>query len=298
MRSRGVWRSLLAPLEGKFSLDFLIVNLLLRFNILSKAGLSVERKKEGKGKSTGHSLTSSSIGGACARDLFINGASLALTYSRNKTAVDTLISELQQLPQWTSSTKVTSHQVDIASAEDIERLFAEIKSQHGQDGPDILVSNAGYGKRIPNILDIPLDEFDYTLTVNLRASFLLCKFSIPHMQAHSWGRIVFIGSLAAYGGGINGCHYAASKAGLQGMMRNLARKHAGQGITVNDIAPAMIGDTGMVPDEKAVQGTAGDVKNIPVGRLGAPQEVANMVTMCARTGYLTGQSMLVSGGLL
>lgn len=174
----------------------------------------------------------------------------------------------------------------MASADDIQRLFGEIQSQHGQSGPDILVSNAGYGKRIPNILDIPIDEFDYTLTVNLRASFILCKLCVPHMQQQKWGRIVFIGSLAAYGGGINGCHYAASKAGLQGMMRNLSRKLAGDGITVNDIAPAMIGDTGLIPDEKTVEGTSGDVKNIPVGRLGTPQEVANMVTMCARTGYL------------
>lgn len=223
---------------------------------------------------------------------------MALTYSSNKTAIDKLVSELQQLPQWSAATKVTTHQADMASADDIARLFAEIQAQHGQAGPDILVSNAGYGKRIPNILDIPVDEFDYTLTVNLRASFLLSKHAIPHMQAQRWGRIVFIGSLAAYGGGINGCHYAASKAGLQGMMRNLARKLAGQGITVNDVAPAMIGDTGLIPDEKTVAGTAGDVSNIPVGRLGAPQEVANMVTMCVKTGYLTGQSMLLSGGLI
>lgn len=240
---------------------------------------------------------SGGIGGACARDLFVHGASLALTYSRNKDPVDALVKELQQLPQW-STAKVTTHQADMASADDIERLFTEIKAQHGQDGPDILISNAGYGKRIPNVLDIPIDEFDYTLTVNLRASFILCKLSIPHMQANKWGRIVFIGSLAAYGGGINGCHYAASKAGLQGMMRNLARKHAGEGITINDVAPAMIGDTGLIPDEKTVQGTAGDVSNIPVGRLGSPQEVANMVTMCVKTGYLTGQSMLLSGGLM
>ncbi|KAJ4420705.1 hypothetical protein N0V82_004144 [Gnomoniopsis sp. IMI 355080] len=240
---------------------------------------------------------SGGIGGACARDLFVNGASLALTYSRNKDPVDALVKELQQLPQW-STAKVSTHQADMASADDIQRLFTEIKAQHGQDGPDILISNAGYGKRIPNILDIPIDEFDYTLTVNLRASFILCKLSIPHMQANKWGRIVFIGSLAAYGGGINGCHYAASKAGLQGMMRNLARKHAGEGITINDVAPAMIGDTGLIPDEKTVQGTAGDVSNIPVGRLGSPQEVANMVTMCVKTGYLTGQSMLLSGGLM
>lgn len=240
----------------------------------------------------------SSIGGACARDLFIHGASLALTYSRNKAAVDTLISELQKLPQWSPEVKITAHQADMAQAADIERLFAEIKEQHGQDGPDILVSNAGYGVRITNIVDIPLDEFDHTLAVNLRASFLLCKHAVPGMQARRWGRIVLVGSLAAYGGGINGCHYAASKAGLQGMMRNLARKHAGQGITVNDVAPAMIGDTGLVPDEKSVEGTQGDVKNIPVGRLGAPQEVANLVTMCARTGYLTGQSILLAGGLI
>ncbi|ROV97397.1 hypothetical protein VMCG_06928 [Cytospora schulzeri] len=239
---------------------------------------------------------SGGIGAACARDLFASGANLALTYSKNKASIDTLVGELQALPQWPSA-NVTTHQADMASAEDIQRLFREIQFQHDQSGPDILVSNAGYGKRIPDILDIPIDEFDYTLTVNLRASFILCKLSVPHMLQQKWGRIIFIGSLAAYGGGINGCHYAASKAGLQGMMRNLSRKLAGDGITVNDIAPAMIGDTGLIPDEKTVEGTPGDVKNIPIGRLGTPQEVANMVTMCAKTGYLTGQSVLLSGGL-
>lgn len=212
--------------------------------------------------------------------------------------MDKLVTELQQLPQWSASTKVTTHQADMASADDITRLFAEIATQHSQAGPDILVSNAGYGKRITSILDIPVDEFDYTLVVNLRASFLLCKGAIPHMQANHWGRIVFIGSVAAYGGGINGCHYAASKAGLQGMMKNLARRHAKEGITVNDVAPAMIGETGLIPDEKTVAGTAGDVANIPVGRLGVPQEVANLVTTCVRTGYMTGQSVLLAGGLM
>lgn len=212
--------------------------------------------------------------------------------------MDTLIAELQQLPQWTPSSRVTAHQADMASPADLERLAAELAAQHGQPGPDILVANAGYGVRIPDILDIPLAEFDHTLAVNLRAPFLLCRLAVPHMRARGWGRVVFVGSLAAYGGGINGCHYAASKAGLQGMMRNLARKHAGLGITFNDVAPAMIGDTGLVPDAKSVEGTAGAVKNIPVGRLGTPQEVANLVTMCVRTGYLTGQSILLSGGLL
>lgn len=81
------------------------------------------------------------------------------------------------------------------------------------------------------------------------------------------------------------------------MMKNLAAKQAGHGITVNDVAPAMIGATGMIPDDKFVEGTAGDVKNIPVGRLGTPQECANVVVMMCKTGYLTGQSILLSGGL-
>lgn len=239
-----------------------------------------------------------SIGGACARDLFLHGASLALTYAHNKDALDALVAELAQLPQWAAGARVTTHQCDMADADAIARLYDEIRAQHGQAGPDVLVSNAGHGKRIPSILDIPLAEFDHTLAVNLRASFLLCQRAVPHMRARRWGRVVLIGSLAASGGGINGCHYAASKAGLQGMMRNLARKHAADGITVNDVAPAMIGATGMVPDARAVAGTAGDVRNIPVGRLGTPQEVANVVTMCVRTGYLTGQSILLSGGLI
>lgn len=184
----------------------------------------------------------------------------------------------------------------MGSLEDMQKLYKEIEQIHGH-GPDILVSNAGHGKRIPNILDIPLEEFDYTLTINLRASFILSKLAVPHMKAQKWGRIIFMGSIAAYGGGINGCHYAASKAGLMGMAKNLALKLAGDGITVNDVAPAMIGETGMIPDAKFLVGTPGDVRNIPVGRLGVPQEVANVVTMFCRTGYLTGQSVVLSGGL-
>jgi 3-oxoacyl-[acyl-carrier protein] reductase len=244
----------------------------------------------------------SSIGAACARELYAQGCSLALTYSKNKAAVDTLISSLQSSTtngapssSFTSQT-ISSHQVDISSTDQITALFAAISATHGH-GPDILVSNAGHGVRIPSILDISLEEFDHTLSINLRASFLLTKLAVPHMLARRWGRIVFMGSIAGYGGGINGCHYAASKAGLMGMAKNLAGKLAKDGITVNDVAPAMIGETGMIPDAKFVEGTPGDVRNIPVGRLGTPQEVANVVVMLCKTGYLTGQSILLSGGL-
>jgi len=207
--------------------------------------------------------------------------------------VDKLIEELQSSG---TSQKISSHQVDTGKDEDLERLYKEIEEQHGH-GPDILVSNAGHGVRIPEIVDIPISEWDYTIQINLRASFILCKYAVPHMQKQGWGRIILMSSIAAYGGGINGAHYAASKAGLTGMAKNLAMKLGKHGITVNDVAPAMIGDTGMIPNADFLMGTPGDVKNIPVGRLGTPQECANVVTMLCKTGYLTGQSIVLAGGL-
>ncbi|KAI8630996.1 3-oxoacyl-reductase [Xylariaceae sp. FL1651] len=239
---------------------------------------------------------SGGIGAAVARDLWVEGCSLALTGFSKFQAVEDLEQEL--LSNGThEGQKISTYQLDTGDVAAIEKLFQDIEKNHGQGGPDILISNAGYGKRLPGILDVSIEEFDHTININLRASFILSKLSIPHMEAQGWGRIVFISSIAAIGGGINACHYAASKAGLSGMMRNLAAKHAKSGITVNDVAPAMIGETGMIPDAKFVEGTPGDVKNIPVGRLGTPEECAGVVTMMCKTGYMTGQSVLLSGGL-
>lgn len=155
-------------------------------------------------------LTTNSIGAACARSLWAEGASLALTCNRNRQPVDDLVKELLASSPSEEKRKISVHTVDTGSVADIERLFAELREQHapvsGHEGPDILVSNAGYGKRIPDILDIPIDEFDYTLNVNLRASFVLAKLSVPWMQKQGWGRLVFVSSIAAIGGGINGCH--------------------------------------------------------------------------------------------
>ncbi|KAF4918992.1 3-oxoacyl-[acyl-carrier-protein] reductase FabG [Colletotrichum viniferum] len=243
---------------------------------------------------------SGGIGGACARELFANGAHLALTCSSEGTW-SKLVEFVKELdPGPTFERIISCHIVDVSSSDGIEELFAEIREQHGQH-PDILVSNAGTAgfnnKAKPQLENISLEEFDFTYSINLRASFLLCKLAMPHMAAQHWGRIIFVSSISAIGGGINGCHYAASKAGLTGLMKNLASKHAKDGVTLNDVAPAMIGETGMIPDEKRVEGTPGDVKNIPVGRLGTPQECANVVIMLCKTGYLTGQSILLSGGL-
>ncbi|KAL1876693.1 hypothetical protein Plec18167_005101 [Paecilomyces lecythidis] len=233
---------------------------------------------------------SGGIGAACARQLAQRGVHLALTYSSNAAAINTLANELKSSDP---HLRVSVHQVDVASAEQIQEMFVQIDKEHGQR-PDILVSNAGYGKRIPQVWDISLEEFDYTINVNLRASLILVKGVVEHMKAQRWGRIIFMSSIAGYGGGINGCHYASSKGGLTGMMKNLATRLAEHNISVNDVAPAMIGDTGMIPGAQAIPEVAA---SIPLGRLGTPEEVANVVTMLATTGYMTGQSLLIAGGL-
>lgn len=139
-----------------------------------------------------------------------------------------------------------------------------------------------------------MEEFEHTINVNLRASFILVKGVIEGMKTQRWGRIIFMSSIAAYGGGINGCHYAASKGGLSSMMKNLATKLAPLNISVNDVAPALIGETGMVSSPDVIPGGVG---TIPMGRLGTPKEVANVVGMLVTTGFMMGQSLVIAGGL-
>ena len=100
--------------------------------------------------------------------------------------------------------RISIHQVDVGEADQIERMFQQIDAEHGQR-PDILVSNAGYGKRTRDPSDITLEEFDYMININLRPSFILVKGVVEHMKAQKWGRIIFMSSIAAIGGGINGC---------------------------------------------------------------------------------------------
>jgi NAD(P)-dependent dehydrogenase (short-subunit alcohol dehydrogenase family) len=141
------------------------------------------------------------IGAACSLQLAERGVHLALTYSSNVTAITALRDEIKKS---SPELRISIHQVDVASAEQIEKMFTEIDKEHGQR-PDILLSNAGRGKRITQVWDISLEEFDYTINVNLRASFILVKGVVNHMKEQRWGRIVFMSSIAGYGGGINGC---------------------------------------------------------------------------------------------
>jgi 3-oxoacyl-[acyl-carrier protein] reductase len=109
----------------------------------------------------------------------------------------------------------------MASLEQIVALFPEVQKAHNAP-VDILIPNAGYGKRITDIEDIPLEECEHTINVNLRAIFLLVQGVVKNMKAQKWGRTIFTSSIAAYGTSINGAHYAASKGGLLSLTKRLA----------------------------------------------------------------------------
>lgn len=172
---------------------------------------------------------------------------------------------------------------------DPERLIDAVEAELGP--VDVLVANAGLGRRA-TWEEAGAELFDEALAVNLRAPYLLARRVLPGMRERGFGRILFTSSIAAITGGIIGPHYAASKAGLHGLTHHLAARVAADGVTVNAIAPALIEGTGMLP------GDPGDLAaSIPVGRVGTPDEVADIALALLRNGYMTSNVVTVDGGL-
>ncbi|KAM5341942.1 hypothetical protein ACJ41O_014973 [Fusarium nematophilum] len=191
----------------------------------------------------------------------------------------------------------------------VDKIFQNPTASSKHSAVSVLIANAGLGKRIRDIKDIEEENWDEMMEVNARSQFVVTKACLPGMREQSWGRVILVGSIASKGGGINGCHYAATKGAISSMGRNLATVLAGEGVTVNTILPAMIGATDMIPTPKtwtsdtnleALKATDPGLAiaaSIPVHRLGQPNEVANVAVMMAKTGYLTGQEIVLSGGL-
>jgi 3-oxoacyl-[acyl-carrier protein] reductase len=171
-----------------------------------------------------------------------------------------------------------------------DEVAAMLQAVQGELGPvQILVNNAGISR--PQALqDIREEDWDELLRVNLKSAFLVTQAVIPGMRAARWGRIVNISSVAAQRGGVVGPHYAASKAGLIGLTHSYANLLCGEGITVNAIAPALIG-TDMV-----LKNPGARAELIPVGRFGTVEEVAETVLLLVGNGYITGQTINVNGG--
>ena len=128
--------------------------------------------------------------------------------------------------------------------------------------------------------------------MNLRAPFLLTQRALPAMIERGFGRVLFMSSVAGLTGGVIGPHYASAKSGLHGLTHFLAGRLADSGVTVNALAPALIAQTGMLPgDPEELRG------RIPVGRLGTPDEVANLTLAVLGNAYVTNQVISIDGGM-
>jgi 3-oxoacyl-[acyl-carrier protein] reductase len=227
---------------------------------------------------------SGGIGQAVARRLAAEGASVALAYGANAKPAQKLADEL--VARGGHAIAVAA---DLRRAEAPAELLAEVEPRLG--AIDVLVAGAGLGRR-QTLEEVSIEDFDEMLAVNLRAPFLLAQRTLPGMQARGFGRVLFVSSVAGFTGGIVGPHYAASKAGLHGLTHFLAARVAGDGVTVNAIAPALITNTGMLPgDPEELR------SRVPVGRLGQPDEVADIALAMLRNPYMTSQIVSVDGGM-
>lgn len=230
---------------------------------------------------------SGGIGKAIGRRLADEGVDVCLAYGRHGDDAEEVANYARGLGR--RAITVASDMSDPQAPAD---LVAHASRELGD--VDVLVANAGTAD-IRGWENIDLASWNATLAVNLTAPFLLAQQVLPGMVERKFGRILFISSVAALNGGVVGAHYAASKAGLHGLMHHLAPRVAADGVTVNSLAPALVGGTKMFPADVET-GTA--PVPIPVGRVGRPDEIADMAITMLRNGYLTNKVITVDGGLV
>ncbi|MCL2831374.1 MAG: 3-oxoacyl-ACP reductase FabG [Betaproteobacteria bacterium] len=222
------------------------------------------------------------IGRAICLALAAAGVDVAVNYRERKSDAEAVAAEIRARGR-----RAVALAADVALEEEVKRLAAAVESALGPI--DILVNNAGVAWPV-TLETLDTRVWNDTIAINLNSAFLMTQAVLPGMRARRWGRIVNISSTAAQVGGIVGPHYAASKAGMIGMTHGYASLLAGEGITANVVAPAMI-DTDMIRSNERAR-----PERIPLGRFGRVEEVADAVLMLARNGYITGQTINVNGG--
>jgi 3-oxoacyl-[acyl-carrier protein] reductase len=228
---------------------------------------------------------SGGIGGAIARALHAQGAAVGLSGTRAD-ALRALAAEMKERAH-----ALPADLSDPASADSLIKAADETLG-----GVDILVNNAGLTR---DGLAVRMKDEDWqkVLDVNLTAAFRLSRAALRGMMKRRWGRIVSISSIVGATGNAGQANYAASKAGLIGMSKALAKEVASRGITVNCVAPGFV--VTAMTDSLAEEQRQRLAENIPVARLGTPADVAAAVVYLAseEAAYVTGQTLHVNGGL-
>jgi 3-oxoacyl-[acyl-carrier protein] reductase len=161
-------------------------------------------------------INSGGIGSAVAKTLASEGCDVAIHYSSNKGKADNLAQELSKT--YPSQLFVTV-KADLSQRESTRSLVPSLLNQDAvsskHDAVSILVANAGLGRRIRDVADIEEDDWDEMMEINSRSQFVVTKACVEGMRKQGWGRVILVGSIAARGSGLNGCHYAASKGALR-----------------------------------------------------------------------------------
>ena len=241
------------------------------------------------------------IGAAVARSLASQGAVVAAGYTSNDEAAEKFLEDFKG-----DDFEGSVHKGNVGATEDCQRVVGEVIEEHGRI--DILVNNAGITADKP-FLKMSAEDWDKVIRVNLSGAFYMSKPALDHMIERGSGRVVNISSIIGQMGNIGQANYAASKSGMFGLTMTLAREAAqqlgkaeklhdnGVGLTVNCVTPGFI-ETDMIASipDKVVESLK---KQIPLDRLGRPEEIARMVHFLCDddSSYITGQVFAVNGGM-
>jgi len=185
---------------------------------------------------------------------------------------------------------------DVSNPQQVKQGFRQVEAELGNI--DILVNNAGVVNNLAPLANMALEAWNRELSVNLTGAFQCIQEVIPGITARGWGRIVNISSVAALMGAAAQVAYAASKAGLLGLTKTVAREYGAQGVTCNAVLPGLIATPLVLSMPEDLRATT--IRGVPAARLGQPTEVAALVAFLASpvAGYINGVEIPIDGGLL
>ena len=229
------------------------------------------------------------IGKVISLNLAKAGFDVAICYSGNEAAALETVTECKE-----QGVQAISVKADVSNIDEVNAMFEEVKSSLG--AVEVLVNNAGITKD-GLLIRMSEADFDSVIDINLKGTFLCTKAAIKDMMKARHGRIINITSIVGVEGNPGQANYCASKAGIIGFTKSVAKEYGAKGITVNAVAPGFIQTamTDSLPDNVK----EAYLKQIPVGRFGQPEDIANVVEFLAseKAAYVTGQVVEVTGGM-